>query len=246
MSRSASVGAVFFRHELAGPAEVWFTDRQGGTSAGPFASLDLGTRDHRGDHASVRGNLAAVQRGIGADRLALMNQVHGTEVAWAADSGPIPTADALVTDRPGTALVVRVADCVPVVLLAPHERLVAVAHAGRPGLVAGVVPRVMEALRSAGATTVRGWVGPRICGGCYELPAELAAEVARVAPAAAATTSWGTPAADIGAGVVEQLTARGVEVDDVAGCTREDPERFFSYRRQGPDSGRLAGIVMLR
>jgi copper oxidase (laccase) domain-containing protein len=86
-----------------------------------------------------------------------------------------------------------------------------------------------------------------VCGRCYELPAELADAVAAVVPEAKATTSWGTPAADIGAGVVAQLRAAEVDVDDIGAevCTIED-ERFYSYRRQGNSSGRFGALVVLR
>jgi hypothetical protein len=75
----------------------------------------------------------------------------------------------------------------------------------------------------------------------------MADEVAAVVPAARSTTSWGTPALDIGRGVITQLIAEGVEVSDIGEgvCTIED-EKFFSYRRQGKASGRQGGIVVLR
>ena len=73
----------------------------------------------------------------------------------------------------------------------------------------------------------------------------MQAEVAAAVPEAEATTTWGTPALDIGAGVVAQLKAAGVEMVDASRCTIED-EDLFSYRRQGPESGRLAGIVRVR
>ena len=90
-------------------------------------------------------------------------------------------------------------------------------------------------------------MGPRVCGRCYELPADMAEAVADAVPEARSTTSWGTPAADIGAGVVAQLSARDVVVHDVGAdlCTVED-ERFFSYRREGDASGRFAAFAVLR
>jgi len=85
-------------------------------------------------------------------------------------------------------------------------------------------------------------LGPSICGRCYEVPAALREDVARVVPAAHATTSWSTPALDVPAGVEAQLAAGGVQrVQRVALCTLED-ERFYSYRRDGR-TGRFAGIV---
>ena len=156
-----------------------------------------------------------------------------------------------MTAAPGVLLVVRAADCVPVLRSDPDRRVVGAAHAGRPGLVAGVVPHAVAALRELGARRLVAWVGPHVCGACYEVPDEMRADVAAVVPEAYAETSWGTPALDIGAGVVAQLRAAGegldapVEVVTVDRCTREDDD-LFSYRRQGVESGRLAGLVRVR
>lgn len=154
-------------------------------------------------------------------------------------------ADGLVTDVPGVALLVRVADCVPVLLADPDGGVVGAAHAGRNGLVAGVAPATVARMRDLGADRIVAWVGPSICGRCYEVPEELRREVAVAVPEAAAETSWGTPAVDVGAGVVAQLRAEGVEVVDASRCTREDQE-LWSYRRDGDAAGRLGGLVWVR
>ena len=182
---------------------------------------------------------------IGA--VATMDQVHGHAVAWASGAGSHPGVDALLTDRQEVGVVVRVADCVPVVLAAPDDGFVGVVHCGRTGLVSGVVPAAVAALRERTDGRLQAWLGPRVCGRCYELPAEMADDVATAVPEAKSTTSWGTPAADIGAGAVAQLRADGVEVHDVGAnvCTVED-ERFFSHRRQGDASGRFAALAVLR
>jgi len=154
-------------------------------------------------------------------------------------------ADGLVTDVPGVAPLVRVADCVPVLLADPDRGVVGAAHAGRNGLVAGVVPATVGRMRDLGAERLVAWVGPHICGRCYEVPEEMRREVAAAVPEAAAETSWGTPAVDVGAGVVAQLRAEGVEVVDASRCTRED-EDLWSYRRDGGAAGRLGGLVWVR
>jgi polyphenol oxidase len=107
------------------------------------------------------------------------------------------------------------------------------------------VPSTVAAMRSLGATRIVGWLGPHVCGRCYEVPAGMREDVTSVVPEAHAETSWGTPALDIGAGVRAQLEGLGVEVHDVDRCTIEDQD-LYSYRRQGRESGRLAGLVWLR
>ena len=92
---------------------------------------------------------------------------------------------------------------------------------------------------------IEAWVGPHICGACYEVPEALQQEVATREPASLSTTSWGTPALDIGAGVRAQLVRAGVVVTDVSRCTLESPD-LYSYRRDGAASGRLAGVIRMR
>jgi copper oxidase (laccase) domain-containing protein len=99
-------------------------------------------------------------------------------------------------------------------------------------------------MRSLGADRITAVVGPHVCGRCYEVPAELRAEVAERVPVAYAETSWGTPSLDIGAGVVWQLEQAGCAVIDAARCTIESDD-LYSYRREGPASGRAAGVVRL-
>lgn len=225
-----------------------FTDRHGGVSAAPFESLNLGSA--AGDaEGNVERNLALVAEafGVGVGQIARMNQMHGADVAVVrevAPPGQRPRVDAMVTDLPGVALAVRVADCVPVLLADPTAGVAGCVHAGRAGLYEGVVQAAVDAMRGLGARQVTAWVGPHVCGRCYEVPEQMQQEVTAVVPEAKATTSWGTPALDLGAGVHAQLAAAGCELVDAARCTREAPD-LFSYRRDGKQSGRLAGLVRL-
>lgn len=231
-----------FRHSDLDPdpadggarVEVAFTD----------ASLDL-----QGGSDVFAASLAAVVEAAGVP-FARLSQVHGDTVVDVVDAPPagpsddVPVGDALVTVLRGTGLMVRVADCVPVLLADPHAAVVGAAHAGRRGVELAVVARTVERMRALGATDIRAWVGPHVCGGCYEVPAAMRDEVAAVAPEAWAETTWGTPSLDLGAGVAAQLAALGVEVTLAGGCTRED-ERLHSHRRDGETSGRIAGLVWL-
>lgn len=225
-----------------------FTDRTGGSSGGPWRSLNLGTAN--GDHPQrVKHNLGLVAAEVGVSRLVMMHQVHGRDVAWVDElaDDEIPVADALLTDQVGVGVLVRVADCTPIVLAAPQETLAGVVHCGRAGLVHGVIGQAVQALRDRGATTLHAYVGPRACGKCYELPTVLADAIAEAVPATRSTTSWGTPAADIGAGVLAQLEALDVQTTDLGAheCTIED-DRWFSYRRQGQNSGRFGAVAVIR
>ena len=243
---------MFAFSEQRGRVEVAFTDRLGGVSGAPYDSLNLAALGDD-DRAAVAENLGLVMEAFAGSAdasAALMHQVHGSDVAVVDhDPGPAvagadgaPQVDGLVTARAGVTLVVRVADCVPVLLADRAQGVVAALHAGRPGLVAGIVPAGVEAMRALGADELVAWVGPHVCGRCYEVPEAMRADVADVVPEAWAETSWGTPAVDIGAGVVAQLRAAGAEVLDASRCTRESPD-LYSHRRDGAGAGRMAGLV---
>lgn len=241
-----------YRHHGAS-FEVAFTDRHGGVSDGPWASLNLGS-GNGDDPERVETNQSAVVRGFGADpqRVVRMSQVHGRHVAVAVGPrSPAPVADGLVATEVGVTLLVRAADCLSVVLADTTGSVVGVAHAGRAGVVGGVVESAVEAMRRHGAASLVGWLGPRVCGRCYEVPDGMRSEVATAVPATWSETSWGTPAVDVAAGVRAQLTELDVDVVDIAdtlgpaaSCTVENDD-LFSYRRQGQRSGRLGGLVRL-
>lgn len=228
----------------AGALEVAFTDRHGGVSPPPFDSLDLG--EHGADGTVREANFALLREALDVRSIATMGQVHGGEVCIVSTpSSDPPRCDALVTSQVGIALCARVADCVPVVLTDSDAGVVAVAHAGRQGLVAGVVGNTVDAMRRLGARDVEGWIGPHVCGGCYEVPAQMQVDVAAVAPTSYCCTTWGTPSLDLGAAVAAQLAAAGCAVNDRGRCTRESDD-LYSYRRDGARSGRAAGLVVLR
>ncbi|MBK3640440.1 MULTISPECIES: peptidoglycan editing factor PgeF [Streptomyces] len=231
-------------------AHFAFTDRWGGVSAVPYEELNLGGAVGD-DPDAVRTNreLAAKSLGLDPANVVWMNQVHGADVAvvdgpWG--DSPVPEVDAIVTTRRGLALAVLTADCTPVLLADPVAGVVAAAHAGRPGMVAGVVPAALRAMTELGADPARivARTGPAVCGRCYEVPEEMRADVAAVEPAAYSETSWGTPAVDVTAGVHAQLDRLGVrDRRQSPACTLESADHF-SYRRDRT-TGRLAGYVWL-
>ncbi len=230
---------------VTGPADLAFTDRYGGVSASPFDELNLSVEGDDVEEAKVENHRRLLADFAPQDALCDLYQCHGADVA-VATTGPTtrPRADGIVTDTPGLTLLVRAADCVPVLLVAPGEGVVGAAHCGRPGLVAGVVPATVGRMHELGATAIEGWIGPHVCGRCYEVPAEMRDDVADMVPAARAETAWGTPSLDLGAGVRSQLGHLGVDVHDVSRCTRESTD-LYSYRRDGRGAGRLAGVVRL-
>lgn len=205
-----------------------------------------------GDVSAARSRLFALVGASQADGV-FMEQVHGAGVVTVggAERGrgvlradeAIEGADALVTHDTDVALVVLVADCVPVLIVDPG-RAVAAVHAGRRGVVGGVVGAAVQAIGGdpAGLVAV---LGPAIGGCCYEVPAELAEDVARLVPAARSRTRWGTPSLDLVAAVTHLLAAADVgTVRSRGSCTRCHADRWFSHRGDSPATrGRQAGVV---
>jgi polyphenol oxidase len=252
---SDSPGPGLRQAELCDGVQVLLTGRPGGHSAGHFSSRNL-SYSVGDDPAAVSANRASLLNAIGEGpgQLAFMRQVHGTDVAFATASpgvvGPeaaeSPEVDAIITESPEVALAVVVADCAPVLLADPSARLVGAAHSGRAGMAAGVVPALVAAMELAGADPARmhALIGPMICGGCYEVPAQMRDEVAALVPDSACRTRKGTPGIDIRAGVRAQLVSSGVSrITDDSRCTAETDD-LYSYRRDGT-TGRFAGLIWL-
>jgi YfiH family protein len=232
---------------IGGCAVDWgFTSTAGGSSVGDYASLNLG--GHVGDDpGAVMSNrrLVASNFGVHQDHLLFMSQCHGSDIAvvdgpW---HGEPPAVDALVTTSTDLALAVLVADCTPVLLVDRAAGVAAAVHAGRPGMMLGIVGRAVDAMTDLGARSISAVVGPSVCGRCYEVPEAMRAQAAKISPVVAAISWQGTPAIDVAAGVVDQLSARSVAVQWIWGCSRES-ESLFSYRRQHR-TGRFAGVVRL-
>ena len=185
--------------------------------------------------------------------LAGLRQVHSARVLPARE-GLAGEGDGLLTATPGLVLSVVTADCVPVILAgrAPSRSpswTVAAVHAGWRGIVAGVVPRSLDALAERGVppTAVAAWIGPAIGACCYEVSEEVAVQVASASgPECVVPAPPGRPHLDLVAAVRHQLAVAGVPAPRVVlRCTRCDAEHLWSYRRDGRAAGRNHAFVWL-
>lgn len=240
---------------MTATATITRVDLGPGVLAG-FTDRGTGNVAHRRPHvpSELGRTRAAVASAVDTDvdHLHLMQQVHGAQVGTVGPDTPpgreFPGVDALVTDQPGRALLVQVADCVPV-LVASGDRAVAAIHAGRRGLRAGIIERGIDTLANlaGGLDGARAALGPAIGGCCYEVPIDLQREVVASHPEAEATTSWGTPSLDLPGAVRAELARQEVTVaSDTPGCTRCDPsDRWFSHRADPDGAGRQAGVIAL-
>ena len=225
------------------------TTRSGGASRAPFDQFNLSALVGD-DPAAVAANRRRLAAGVGLPigSVVWLRQVHGTATATVTEppEQDLADTDAVVTDRPGLALAVLAADCVPVLLADPSAGVLGAVHAGRVGAADGVLPSALAAMRRLGARPehTEALLGPSVCGACYEVPAAMRDQVDAALPASACLTRAGTPGLDLRAGLREQLRALGVtRVDTDPRCTVEDPD-LYSHRRDG-HTGRLAALTWL-
>lgn len=235
-----------------------FTDRYGGVTPGTLGSLNLGRTDVDSVDR-VATNIERMRRQLGVGTIIALSQVHSAEVAvvddaflagWgprsylgsAGGQRPLVEADAMVTSAVDVGLMIRVGDCVPILLADHTAGVVGAVHAGREGLLKGIVGRTVDVMRAQGATDIVAWIGPHICGPCYEVDEALAARVRATHPQLVVESRWGTPALDLGAGVTAELEERGVTAVGLNPCTRTSAD-LHSHRRDGADAGRIAGII---
>lgn len=220
------------------------TLRSGGVSLGAFSSLNPAT------HVNDNPTHVQTNRRLIKEMLALpsepvwLHQVHGTEVIKADQAPALPVADASYTDQPGTVCAVLTADCLPVLFCGDRGAVIAAAHAGWRGLQAGVLA---ETLAAMGCSQVTAWLGPAIGAKNFEVGEEVRAVfVADDAKTALAFQflrgqKW---LADIYQLATLKLTALGVERIYGGGlCTVADAQRFYSYRRDGAATGRMASLI---
>lgn len=150
-----------------------------------------------------------------------------------------PDADALVTQQPGLGLAVLVADCIPLLLSSPT--CVAAVHVGRVGMTNGIIDKTLDVMEGLGATGIFAWLGPSICGNCYEVSPEMYDEVTTFFPGS--VTSVEQHSLDLPRGTIALLRERGIETHALGLCTLESSQ-FFSYRRDKA-IGRQAGVISL-
>jgi len=230
-----------------GGVAVRVTTRLGGVSAAPYSSLNLA--DHVNDEFSaVRTNRERLQAALGLSPIAWLNQVHGCRVVQA-NVEMTPEADAQWTTAAGQPIAVLTADCLPVVLVPHDAACVGVAHAGWRGLANGVLSSLIQEM-PASPSQLTAWLGPAIGPATYEVGPEIReAFTTRMGSAcqrcfSPSVTRPGHWLADLFSLASMALETAGVGV--ITGgevCSYTEADRFFSYRRDGPVTGRFATLV---
>ncbi|MDJ0975981.1 MAG: peptidoglycan editing factor PgeF [Planctomycetota bacterium] len=233
------------------------TTRAGGVSRAPYATLNVGLGSDD-DRTAVDENRRRVASHLGFDNLVTPYQVHGDHIVVANDASiGRPRGDALMTNRPGVLLGVLGADCPGVLLVDAAQHALAVVHAGWRGVAAGIVRKTIDALAVTYATRVeelRVLIGPGIGMARYEVSDDVVDAIARALPEdvdvdarnIAAPTRPGHAQLSLTRTIHAQLVARGIaeaHVHAIDLCTFDEADRLFSYRRDGPSTGRHALVA---
>ena len=224
--------------DAPGPYSVAFSTRAGGVSEGTFDSLNLGLMTHD-EPANVEENRRRLCEKAGAElaRLAMNRQVHAATVNRAEAGERGREGDGLWTDEPGVPMLKLTADCLPIALARKNGEKPALAllHAGRLGLLQGIVEAGVAALGGKIAAGIGPGIGP--C--CYEVGADIAGAY-RARFGAGALRGRNLDLWTVAERVLRTAGVESVERLDV--CTACDPARFFSHRRDGPVTGRQ-GVI---
>lgn len=237
-----------------------FSTRLGGAGTGVLASLNLGPG--RGDSPdTLAENYARLGRAVGFNpaRCVLTRQVHGGRIrrVTAADpaglDAPRPDCDALITDVPGTALVIFTADCIPVLLYDPVTGAVGAAHCGWRGTALGLAEKTVQAMAAAFGSQpelLRGAIGPGIGQCCFETDGDVPAAMQAALGDAAlpfirpAGHKWHVDLKGLNR---LWLQRAGVQHIDCSGsCTACQPGRFWSHRRMGAARGSQGAVIVCR
>ena len=214
------------------------------TTRGPtHDELDLG---RVGGKEQLARNRARLYAAIGKPRVQWLRQVHGTRVHHAPRVGAAVEADAVWTDVPGVAIAVTTADCIPIVVADGESDLVAVIHCGWRGAVGGVIEATLREL-PVQTNYLRAWLGPAICGRCYEVGGDVYQRAAAWPEGESTFSPTGIAGKwlfDLPSYAAGRLKAAGVnEVCRSDACTFHE-DRFFSYRRDGR-TGLMATVAWI-
>ncbi len=229
--------------------------RHGGVSPAPFATLNLG-HAIGDDDANVDENTRRLYAALALDATATVTarQAHGAAVAIvdARHRGArIANVDALVTNTPAVPLLLRYADCVPILLYDPKRRAIGLAHAGWRGTLGKIATQTVQAMRDAFGTRPRDLIAclaPSIGACCYRVGDDVIARV-RVAfddADALLIPRDGGIHLDLWEANARQLRALGIAQIEIAGvCVAHHTDEFYSWRAEGGRTGRFGAIIAL-
>lgn len=242
------------RPDMGEKVKAFFTERVGGVSSGPWGGLDGIMGLNVGTRVGDNSGCVRMNRSIVSDLCPAqphwMTQVHGTDVVQAEDvADEAVQADAQFTMKPETVCVVQVADCLPVLLADKKARIVAAVHAGWKSLAAGVIEATVQAMKEKlPDCELKAWLGPRIGFDDFEVGDEVVIVFQTNYPevTGAVKAKGDKQCVDLAAYAKAALAKSGVtDCEDCGLSTYADAGRFYSYRRDGEQTGRHAAVIWI-
>jgi len=233
-----------------------FTTRHGGISKAPYTSANLAF--HVGDNGiDVKHNhlLLSKELGYDAETLVYMSQIHSDRIVIVNETMNFttpPQCDALITNRPNIPLMVMSADCTPILLYDPRHNAIGAVHAGRAGALNEILPKTLHAMGQEYGSTLSDIVvllGPSIHGCCYEVNETIAKDVIEKGYEEALQRIEEKVFLDVNTILLAQLEMLGIReehIEIIDACTSCHHETYFSYRADGQQTGRIAGVIVLK
>jgi YfiH family protein len=262
-------GVTFFSCKLLDRVDFLlhaFSSRQTGVSEGAYSTLNLsGAVGDAEESVEKNRRLFYQVQGIKRAQVFSVNQVHGNNVliiderllARRQNGRPeqAVSADAMLTDQPGVALTVLTADCLPIIIVDPQKKAVAMVHAGWRGTCRGILQKTLAKLAECFGGNPNRWLigmGPCISSCCYEVGSDVVSMFKQNYPdwhnycTYKKEDKWDFDL--LGANMSQLLTAgvRPENICELAMCTACHPEHFFSYRKTDGKTGRMMSLVMLK
>lgn len=262
MKRSGQIHYIEVDFQKPSCSLQGFTTRHEGVSRTPYNSLNLGTNTQDQQH-SIEGNRSLLTRafGITCDELVTVRQVHGNDILVIDEANSDYShflnieADAVITNQPGVMIGVCVADCVPVLLLDPENKVIAAVHAGWQGTASRLVAKTVAGMKSlfgSNPKSIKAAIGPHISSCCYEVDEQVKQAFTQNGltwDTFTSQTGEGKWRLNLAAANKEMLFSSGVPVASIQVselCVSCHRELFFSYRRDNGETGRQMGFIMLK
>jgi len=228
-----------------------FSTRHGGYSKGNFSSLNMGNIKND-DRVTVINNrrLFFKKLGIEEDTVALPDQIHSVNIKRVSSPGSIPNTDALITSKTGLFLGIQTADCFPVFIYCPEKKITGIIHAGWKGAVQNIIKKTIDLLiKNLGVlpSDMVVAIGPGLQKGCFEVRSDVFDQFPEEFLENHKDTS--KRYLNLSGYLKQQLFSLKIPTEQIQvnlDCTKCNPEKYFSYRRDGDKSGRMLGIIGVR
>lgn len=225
--------------------------RKGGTSSGLFSSQNMGNFQQDKPQNIFSNRIRFYNRlNVPENAIVLPGQIHSSNCCIVNSAADAPDTDSLITTTPGLFLGVQTADCFPVFLYSPKSKAVAVVHAGWRGVVSGIIPKTLSKMSGdldVNISVLYAVIGPGLQKECFEVQSDVYNKFPEkyIFPHIEHSKRY----LDLSGFIRSQLIGQGLRDNNIyqsVDCTKCQAEYYYSYRRDGINSGRMLGIIGLK